>query len=101
MDQAAWDAASAWADEGGEPPPDTLPDGSFAVWPENLRTVGHFCTVRRFWKVAPMGGLMHFDWIMVEQRLRQKGVTRPRVLRRELDRLELMEAAALEELHRE
>jgi hypothetical protein len=47
-----------------------------------------------------MGGLMHFDWIMVEHRLKQKGVTRPRVLRRELDRLELMERAALEELHR-
>lgn len=70
------------------------------MWPQNVRTVQYFCAVRRFWRVAPMGGLMHLDWIMVETRLRQKGLTRPRALRRELDRLELMQDAALEELHR-
>lgn len=43
---------------------------------------------------------MGFDWVQVETRLRQKGVRRPRALHRELDRLELMEGAALEELAR-
>lgn len=100
MDKAAWDAAAAWDDEDQGAPVATLANGSFGVWPENQVTVQNFCTVRRFWRVAPMGGLMHLDWTQVEARLRQKGVTRPRVLRRELDRLELMQDAALEELHR-
>jgi hypothetical protein len=101
IDQAAWDAAGSWADDDETAPAgDLLPDGSFGVWPENVRTVSLFCSVRRCWRVAPMGGLMGFDWIQVEARLRQKGVTRPRALRRELDRLEIMENAALEELHR-
>lgn len=76
-----------------------LANGSFGVWPENVRTVGLFIAVRRCWRIAPMGGVMGFDWIQVESRLRQKGV-RPNRLRRELDRLELMEGAALQELHR-
>jgi hypothetical protein len=66
-----------------------------------VRTVSLFCAVRRCWRVAPMGGLMGFDWIQVEHRVRQKGVRRPRALRLELDRLELMEGVALEELGRE
>lgn len=74
-------------------------DGSYGVWPCAVRTVGLFVSVRRLWRVLPMGGLMSLDWMQVEARLRQKGLGDAEVSI-ELDRLEVMESAALEELHR-
>lgn len=90
----------AWDDQAAPPCDDELlPDGSFPVWPENQRTVDLFCTVRRLWRVAPMGGVLSFDWVQVEARLRRKALD-GEALDRELDRLQVMEDAALEELHR-
>lgn len=100
-----WDKASAWDDEDGADaaPGDAagLRNGSFVVWPENWRTVHHFLLVQRCWRLKPMGSLMGYDWIQVEARLRQCGVHRPRSMRRELDRLAMMETPALQEINRE
>lgn len=90
------DEAFAWADEpaAAELAPALLPDGSFAVWPENWQTLQLFWAVRRCWRMRPMGGLMGFDWSQVQSKLQLLGLNRRR-MKREAGRLELMEDAVL------
>lgn len=100
MDQAAWEAAAAWAEEPPEGEPGTEP-ATFAVWPENWPTVMLFWRVRRCWRMAPMGGLVGMDWVQVESKAHLAGLRSRRRLARELARLEAMEEAVLEEMSRE
>lgn len=90
------DAAFAWADEPTTAglAPALLPDGSFAVWPENWQTLQLFMAVRRCWRMRPMGGVMGFDWTQVQSKMQILGVNRRR-MKREALRLELMEDAVL------
>jgi len=94
------DAAFAWADEPGETAAvdyDVRPDGSFAVWPENWETVCLFWSIRRCWRLRPMGGVMGLDWCQVQARMQLKGLDAARMTREEA-RLELMESGVLEAL---
>lgn len=102
VDQAAWDAAAAWAEQPPEPQPgDGAELATFSVWPENWPTVLLFWRVRRCWRVAPMGGLVGMDWQQVQSKAELTGLRGRKRLAREIARLEAMEEAVLEELSRE
>jgi hypothetical protein len=110
-DKAAWDAASAWADEDeGTAAGDEPEEGSFVVWPENWETIRLFWSVRRCWlfstsaklvgmSVIPIERVTGLNWPAVESKMRLRGLGRRRMLR-ESARLELMEEEALKEFAR-
>lgn len=94
------DTAFAWADEPGEPGQRKAApraDGVFEVWEENWDTVLLFWSVRRCWRVRPMGGVMGFDWPQVRSKMQLKRFDDER-MEREDARLELMENAIMEVL---
>lgn len=91
------DEAFAWADEPGERPAAARADGAFEVWEENWDTVCLFWSVRRCWRMRPMGGVMGFDWTQVQSKMSLKGFDAARLAREE-KRLELMEDAIMEVL---
>lgn len=94
------DAAFAWADEPGEPGQPVAaarPDGAFEVWAENWDTVAFFWSVRRCWRVRPMGGVMGFDWVQLRSKMQLKRFDAER-MECEAARLELMENAIMEVL---
>lgn len=91
------DAAFSWADEPARErvSASLLPDGSFAVWPENMETIRLFWSVRRCWRHRTMGGVMGFDWTQVHSKMQLLGMNRRR-MQRETLRLEMMEASVME-----
>lgn len=91
------DAAFAWADEPGERVAAPRADGAFEVWAENWDTVSLFWSVRRCWRLRPMGSVMGFDWVQVRSKMQLKRFDDERMEREEA-RLELMENAIMEVL---
>lgn len=71
-------------DDDGEP--------SFAVWPENVHTLGLFRACHTQWRVGAMGGVLGLDYAGVEVVLRMMRVKKRNQV---FGDLQVMEAAAL------
>lgn len=71
--------------------------GTFVLLPEVAPAVGFFMRLRRCWRFTEKGDWIGLDWAQAAAKLAMLGTgRRDRVVL--LDRLELMEAAALEVL---
>lgn len=104
IDQAAWDAAFAWADEPAatataHTSTPSRADGAFAVWPCNWATSQLFLHCQTQWTEDAMGKLkgLNYPGVQCVLAARCPG-KRQRV--REFKRLQAMEFAALAEVHR-
>ncbi len=69
----------------------------FEVWPENWDAVQMWCRVQTQWR-ASAGGVIGLDYSVLEWLLRLYEVKDQRAL---LEDLQIMEGAALAEMHRE
>lgn len=65
------------------------------IWPENYRAYCLFHTLRRQWRIAPMGGPLGLDFAIAFHRMDRMGLT-PEEYNQLDEDLQVMEDAALE-----
>lgn len=86
-----WNAAFGWAS--AEPDNAAGTDGgAFRVWRCNWDAVACFMACQTQWRVAPMGGVLGFEYPGIEVVMRRKKVKDRAAM---FEKLQLMEAAAL------
>lgn len=65
------------------------------IWPENMRAFELFHSLRRQWRIAPMGGPLGLDFVIAFHRMDRMDLTPDEYNQLDAD-LQIMEDAALE-----
>ena len=70
------------------------------IWPENMRAFDLFYSLRKQWRLAPMGGPIGLDFLVAYNRMDRMGLTTEEYNQLDAD-LQVMEDAALEAMRKD